>query len=144
MKTIPWRQDRLVIFASPDNFLANKKRIQPNDLAEAKWILRERGSGTREVFENALAGKIKKMDIAFEFGHTEAIKNAVVNNLGISCLSILTVEELLKTGRVIELDTSFWDLRRNFYCLLHKEKYQTTVLHKFRNYIGKQGRDKGC
>lgn len=137
---IPWRKDRLVIFASPENRLAKKKRIKLEDLAGEKWILRERGSGTREIFENAIAGKIQEMNIAFEFGHTEAIKNAVMNNLGISCLSVLTLAELLKTKRVVEIKTPFLDLTRNFYSIMHKEKYNTAVLNRFREYISRQHR----
>ena len=134
--TIPWRKDKLVVFASPEHPLARKKTLCAQDLESAKWILRERGSGTRDRFENAIAGKIGNLNIGFEFGHTEAIKHAVKNNLGISCLSVLTITELLKNKEVVELTTPFLDLFRNFYCLIHKEKYQTSALKEFIEYMG--------
>ena len=138
VKTIPWRKDRLIIFASPEHPLVRKKKLSPKDLESAKWILRERGSGTRDRFENAIAGKIINLNIGFEFGNTEAIKHAVKNNLGISCLSVLTISELLRNNEVIELETPFLDLMRNFYCLIHKEKYQTSALKEFIGYMNMQ------
>ena len=51
-----WRQDRLAVFCAPDYPLAFKKSISPEDLNVERWILREKGSGTRHVFENASAG----------------------------------------------------------------------------------------
>ena len=136
-----WIKDKLVIFASPRHHLATKSRINLADLAEAKWILRESGSGTRVIFENALAGKVDNLQIGFEFGHTEAVKDAVKNNLGISCLSRLTLTELLRDGTLVELKTPFLDLSRNFYTLVHKQKYRSAVLEEFMAFIDmKNGR----
>ena len=50
IEVIPWRQDRLVVFASPDHALAKKARVSLEDLAKAGWVLRESGAGTKENF----------------------------------------------------------------------------------------------
>ena len=55
--TRKWIRDKLVVFASPRHPLVAKKQLSIADLAAAKWILRERGSGTRVIFENALVGR---------------------------------------------------------------------------------------
>ena len=140
IKTTPWRTDKLVIFASPQHPLAKKKNLKLNDLEDANWILREKGSGTREIFEKAIHGKINNINIGFEFGHTEAIKHAVKSNLGISCLSILAVAELLKNGVAIELKVPQLDLSRYFYTLIHKEKYHSNVLMKFKDFINEHNK----
>lgn len=129
-----WREDQLVVFASPEHRLASKRRITLKDLSLERWILREKGSGTRVIFENAVAGKLDDLNIRFELGHTEAIKSAVKSNLGISCLSRLTVAESIRNGSLVELKTPFLNLRRNFYRLVHKEKYITNVLEKFMDF----------
>lgn len=129
IKVIPWKKDELVIIASPKNPLCKKAKITINDLREAKWILREVGSGTRERFEEAIGSQVTPF---LELGHTEAIKQAVQANLGISCLSKVTVTEALKSGKLIELKIPFLKLARNFYILIHKEKYQTAILNSFR------------
>ena len=130
-----WRRDELVVFASPAHPLARRRKLTPTDLENAQWILREQGSGTREIFERALSGKVDRLHIAFEFGHTEAIKHAVKNNLGISCLSRLTVAELLQNRTLIALPTPFLDLTRNFYTLRHRQRYQTRILQNFTTFM---------
>lgn len=125
---LPWKKDELIIIASLHHPLAKQKKITRDDLYAAKWILREPGSGTREKFEEATQGKISTF---LELGHTEAVKHAVLANLGISCLSRTTVTELLKNGQLVELKTPFLTLTRDFYILIHKHKHKTTVLSQF-------------
>src|SRR5579863_4126469 len=50
-------RDRLVVVASPDHPLARRRKVAPDALVEATWILREPGSGTRSAFEAALRGR---------------------------------------------------------------------------------------
>ena len=56
LTAFPWREDELVIVARPNHPLAGRKAT-PGDLAKADWVLREKGSGTRAVFESAVEGK---------------------------------------------------------------------------------------
>lgn len=123
-----WRQDELIIIASPNHHLSKKKKISLQDLKNAEWILREKGSGTREQFEAAMKANILPF---LEFSHTEAIKHAVTTGIGIGCVSELTVTELLKNKSLVHIPTSFLKLSRYFYILLHKEKYQTVILREF-------------
>ncbi|PNU18557.1 LysR family transcriptional regulator [Geothermobacter hydrogeniphilus] len=131
IETIPWRQDHLAIHAGADHPLARKKKISISDLVQARWILREQGSGTREIFEAALAGKMDSIKVYLELGNTEAIKEAVEAGLGISCLSLLATRRARQSGALVALKTPFLDLRRNFYLVLHGEKYRTQLLRRF-------------
>jgi transcriptional regulator, LysR family len=97
--------------------------VTPEQLAAAPWIMREKGSGTREIFEDAMDRAGIRYDIALEFGHTEAIKNGVAAGLGVSCLSRIAVDRELEYGRLVEvaspllLDRSLTLLkRRNSHC----------------------------
>lgn len=132
---IPWKKDQLIIIASSQHPLAKKEKITLKDIQNAKWILREPGSGTREKFEEAIQGKMVPY---LEFGNTEAIKQAVKSGLGISCLSKTTVADSLVSGQIIELKTPFLKLTRYFYFVVHKEKHRTVVLEKFIEWCGKE------
>jgi len=125
---LPWKKDELIVIAPEKHLLAKKSKITFESLQDAKWILRELGSGTREKFEKAMAGKIKPF---IELGNTEAIKQAVLAGLGVSCLSKVVVADLLNTAQLVELKTPFLKLARDFYIILHKEKYRTMVLDSF-------------
>jgi len=125
---IPWRKDRLAIFCAPSHPLAKKKEITPDDLKSAKWILREAGSGSRAIFENAMTGIVDNLDVILELGNTEAVKNAVESGIGISCVSIFTLERSIKHKELVELKTPFIDLSRFYYILVHKKKYKNQLL----------------
>jgi DNA-binding transcriptional LysR family regulator len=129
IEVMPWRKDRLAIFCSPKHPLATKAEITPEDLQKAKWILRESGSGSREIFETSLSGHINNLNVALELGNTEAIKSAVESGIGISCLSIYAIEKLLKHKELVELKTPFLDLSRFYYILIHKKKYRNQLLN---------------
>lgn len=131
IEVLPWCRDELVIFAAPGHALAQQAKITEDDLAEADWILREPGSGTREVFDNAVLGKIHRINLLLEFGHTEAIKHAVESGIGIGCASRRTLEDALRTGSVVALATPFLNLERELYVLIHRQKYRTQGLKRF-------------
>lgn len=121
-----WMEDELVVFCSPSNPLARKKSLSDKDLKEAAWILRESGSGTRQTFDRAMHGIITQLNIGLELEHTEAIKRAVEADLGVGCLSRLTLTEAFNRGRLVPLNAPHRDFRRYFYFVLHRQKYIST------------------
>lgn len=135
IEVLSWKKDELIVIASPQDKIHKNKKNTRKDLEKMKWILREEGSGTREKFEEAMGGKINPF---LELGHTEAIKQAVQAGLGLSCLSKTTVAEAIKSGQLVAVKMPFLNLTRNFYIILHKEKYRGLVLNKFLEEIKKQ------
>ncbi len=127
---VPWRDDELVIVVGPEHPWSKSGRATPAMLAAASWIVRERGSGTREVFEAAMARLGRPYRIALELGHTEAIKKGVEGGLGVSCLSRLAVRRELELGWLREIRTSL-DLRRKLLLLTRRERRQTPLYLAF-------------
>lgn len=101
--------DRLVIALRPGHPLATEDRVPLEDLRGVPLILREEGSGTRDVFlEHARAAgfEIEDFDVTMELGSPEAIKGAVAAGLGVTIISIAALRKELELGtlRAIELD----------------------------------------
>jgi DNA-binding transcriptional LysR family regulator len=130
LKTTPWRDDELVVIAGNEHPMCGEKSVSADILANADWIMREPGSGTREVFEAALMRRVNRINISLELGHTEAIKKAVEAGLGISCLSRLAVERELANGWLVEIQTPL-DLKRALTILLRNDSCQTKLLKSF-------------
>ena len=101
----PWLEDELVIFSSPDHPLGKKDPVLMSDLVTTPWVLRERGSGARNMFNETFAAHVNTIDIAMEFRHNEPIKRAVARNVGIGCLSRRVLERELADATLIEIDT---------------------------------------
>lgn len=131
IEAVPWAGDELEVFAAPRHPLATKRRLTPDDLAVADWILREPGSGTRETFDLAAAGVLPQVRIKLELAHTEAIKRAVESGLGIGCISRLALREAFRRGSLVRLKTPFLKMDRKFFILVHKRKYRTAMSQQF-------------
>lgn len=98
----PWREDELVVIAPPDHPFVRAEALTLPRLLEAPLVLREPGSGTREVVELALRERDLVPRVVLEIGSTEAIKRAVSAGLGLAIVSAATVEAELR-GRQLAL-----------------------------------------
>lgn len=130
-----WREDELFVVARPDHPLA-RGRPTARMLAEAVWVLREEGSGTRAVFEGAIAGKFSPRRVPIEFGGIEAIKSAVLAGAGMACISKAAIESELKAGLLMRIHVPWLDLRRHIHVLIHREKYLDAHLRRFLTHCG--------
>lgn len=124
----PWQNDELSIFCSPAHPFAKKRKLSDKDLTQAKWVMREQGSGTRQIFERAMSGLSSDIDIELELEHTEAIKHAVSANMGLGCLSKTAINEGIKRGDFVALKAPQRDFTRQFYFVLHKQKYTSEAV----------------
>jgi len=127
----PWIADELVVFSAPNHPLAQQRKISIEQLLLEPWILREKGSGTRETFDRAIHHYHGRLNVRLELEHTEAIKRAVESGLGIGCISRLALKDAFKRGSLVPLATPNLDLNRYFYFLWHKQKYQTAGIRTF-------------
>ena len=135
LRAIPWRQDELVIVAPPGHRLAGR-RATPEALAGSRWVLREEGSGTRAVFEDAIRGKFDLLHVPLEFGAIGSIKRAVMAGAGLACISRSAVDEELKSRQLRRVDTPWLDLRRQITLLIHRQKYVDAGLREFLTFCG--------
>ena len=135
IKVTTWRDDELVIIARSDHPLAAQKKLTLASLANERWILRESGSGTRELFDEVIASQLGTLNIAMILNRAEAIKHAVCDGLGIACMSRLAATRALNCGLLTILDVEGLNLKRHFYLLTHKKKYISPVISDLYRYI---------
>lgn len=134
----PWLEDELVVVAGArDPILprGRKGRISLGALSKATWLLREEGSGTREIINQLLIPHLHHLRPGIQFGNPEAIKRAAASGLGISCLSRSVVEDLLRTGALVEARTELPPLTRHFYIVMHEQKKRTRGLDLLLRYL---------
>jgi len=131
--TEPWLEDELVVFAAPGAEILNQP-VSLQSLAAAPWILREQGSGTREIVDYLLLSHLPKFELALELGNSEAIKNAVRHGMGISCLSRRAIAEQLQLGTLVEFPLPLPRLKRTLYRICHRQKHVSKALSRFLSY----------
>lgn len=125
IEVTPWREDELVVFCAPGHPLAGKRRLTDDDLRRVPWIVREKGSGTRQTFERAMRGILPELRIALALEHTEAIRSAVAAGLGFGCLSRIALEDAFAHGQLEPCRVPHRDFRRQFFFLLHRNKWRS-------------------
>lgn len=118
--------DRLVLVAPANHPWRERTQVAPEELMELTFVLRESGSGTRQVFESALAAHgldPAALKVAFELPSNEAVLSAVIAGAGATVISDLVAEAGLVAGRLVRLPLSL-PLRR-FYALRHADRYHS-------------------
>jgi DNA-binding transcriptional LysR family regulator len=136
LQTSHWRDDELVVFAAPDHPLAKAHKLSDGDLLELPWILRERGSGTRQAFDRAMHGLLPDLQVTMELQHTEAIKRAVEAGLGVGCLSRISLQDAFRRGSLIPLNVPGRDFSRELYLITHRRKFHGTALRRWLELCG--------
>jgi DNA-binding transcriptional LysR family regulator len=131
LETTTWRDDDLVVFCGARHPLARKRALTDDDLLSATWIVRERGSGTRQAFDRAMRGLLPQLRIALTLRQTEAIKRAVEAGLGLGCVSRIALEDAFERGTLKPCRVPQRDFRRQFYFLLHKRKPASAAVERW-------------
>lgn len=124
-------EDELVFICGNDHKWKNINVIKADDLSGEKLIMREYGSGSREIIENYLKSKEINYDIFLELGNTEAIKKTVEANLGIGCVSEKCIEEKLRYGDLNCFRLEGRKIKRELLLINHKDKFISNNMKEF-------------
>jgi DNA-binding transcriptional LysR family regulator len=129
---LPWLQDELVVIAGPAQEVARNGVFRvPEDLKLCQWIMREKGSGTAQIFKKRLGHHVTGLRVAMELGHTEAIKKAVEAGAGVACLSNLTVCREVEKGWLVRMSVEGIDMQRKLHIIHYKNKAITGLMREF-------------
>ena len=118
--------DQIVAVVAPGHPWASGKPLSADDLLGTRWILREKGSGTRSALESALkamALDVDGLDVALSLPSNEAVRAAVMAGPFATAMSELVVAAHLFAGALVMVNI---DLpARHFHMLRHSERYKT-------------------
>jgi DNA-binding transcriptional LysR family regulator len=108
----PWRDDELVVICRPDHELLLRGNVDVEMLVREQFIVREPGSGTRDVSARALALHGARLTNSMRVGGTEAIKQAVAAGLGLAIVSRAAAADQLALGKIAVLSVNGLAIRR--------------------------------
>ncbi len=96
-------QDSLVLIVSPGHRWCNAGILDPEELASGELLLREQGSGIREVIEQEFLRKGVHIQPLFTLTDNEAIKQMVISGVGAAIVSFLSVQRELAAGDLVRI-----------------------------------------
>lgn len=130
----PIMDNPIVVVAAPDHPLAHKKKITLQRLAQEPWLMREKGSGTRNAIERRFDENGIAIRPRLELGSNEAIKQAILAGLGISALS-RHVLALNQPGQFAVLDVEGFPILRHWYAVYPAGRQLSVVARAFLDYL---------
>lgn len=131
----PFLDNPLVVVAPADHPLTQETQIPLERISKEQFIMRERGSGTREAAQKLFEEKGLSLEVRLDLGSNEAIKQAIIGGLGVSVLSYHTLTSMGATPRLSILDVEGFPIRRQWHLLYPKGKQLSVVAKTFMDYL---------
>ncbi|MBU2649025.1 LysR family transcriptional regulator [bacterium] len=117
-----------------DKKLADKKAYRMEELLQKRWILREKGSGTREVFLRHLGAHTQNLNVFMQIDNTGGVKSVLRNSDTLACMSRYHVKFELEHGSLYRVRVKDMSFTRPFYLIWHRNKYISSLLNEFMNF----------
>ncbi|WP_418667564.1 LysR family transcriptional regulator [Allofournierella sp.] len=127
----PYMEDELVGVCSRSGPFEQGQLVSRETFLQQKFLLREAGSGTREVFDRALAAAGVAVEPLWESTSTGALVNAAMEGLGVAVLPRRLAAAPLARGRVRSFRVEGMDFKRTFQMVWHKDKFVTPAMRRF-------------
>lgn len=140
-----WRTDTLMVFAKRDSkwleglaeydIVDGCYRLSVNQLAKLPLLVRETGSGTRQIIDEQLLQYMPDADVVMAIQQSEAIKHMVSSDIGLGCLSQHVIQAELANGNLVQVKVAGIDLARTWWLVWHKARHQSPIWQTFIDII---------
>jgi len=139
LEVIPFAPNPLVVIAHRDHPLAGEKNIPLETIAAEPFIFREQGSGIRDTLEEFFAGRGLDLKPRLVLDSNEAIKHAVVGQLGISVVSEHALNLENEAGPLVKLDVEAFPLQRHWNIVYPHGKALSIIAREFLRFLQERG-----
>jgi DNA-binding transcriptional LysR family regulator len=123
----PWLTDRIILIASNQHRFATRRSVDIKALLDDTLIQREQGSATRNLIEKQLTTSSYQFRRVLELGHPEAIKEAIINGMGIAFISHFAAERQMESGDLLMLPLKEWSLSRQLQICYRRDKHLSKI-----------------
>lgn len=134
---IPAVEDYLVMACSPSHPFASLDQIPVTALNGQDFAMREKGSGTRALFEYFLERHGIKINVRWEANCPATIRQAILYDECLSVMSVRLLTDEIKAGKIHPIRNSSGEWDRKFSLVYHKNKLLTTSMEYFHEILNK-------
>ncbi len=131
-------RDNIIIIA-PRGYRAAHENVTPESIFAEPFLLREKGSGTRELFDVTVSSLGFSANVMWESSSTEALINAVAAGLGLSALPKMLVDERVAAGDVEILDIDGINMQRSYIMIRLHGRYISEASKNFAAVVTEGG-----
>jgi DNA-binding transcriptional LysR family regulator len=130
--------DEMVVVVGPEHPWAGQPEVSLDELVAESLVVRERGSGSREALEQALASLGRDLGafrVVAEMGSTQAVKRAVRAGLGVAVVSRRAVEDECRAGLLSCVTVRDLRVSRSFYLVVHRDRSRSPLAQAFLAFL---------
>jgi len=136
----PFLPNPIAVVASKQHALAKRKKLQWQDIEDQRFLMRESGSGEMIKIQDYLMGNALTMHDVMTIESNEAIKHAVMANMGISIMSAYILSNSDMDG-LTQLDVAGFPLMSQWEVTHLKDKKLSSVAQRFLDFLLEHGRE---
>lgn len=126
-----YMEDHLSVICATDKGWVQGQTVSKEEFQNQRFLLREKGSGTREVFDRVISQAGINIIPVWEAMSTTALVNATINGLGIAVLPHRMILPALRQGLISTVKVEGLSFNRSFYIIHHKDKFLTASAKRF-------------
>jgi DNA-binding transcriptional LysR family regulator len=134
----PFAQDELVLAVAARHPWARRSTVRPADLAGQHFVMRERGSGTRKVMEEALVHHDldpRGLHVVLEVTGNEAVRQVVKAGAGVAVISRLAIQDDIRCKMLVALRIQGMKLVRDFFLVTHRSRSRSPLGKTFLSFL---------
>ncbi len=135
VKRMELMENELLLVAGKASQLSTKKPLQPKDLSELPMIFREKGSATRGAMENYLEKLGVEVQSRLELVSNEAVKQAVIANLGYSIMPRIGMRTELEIGKLINIPAKGLPIKTHWNLIYNESKILSPACNALLDHI---------
>lgn len=139
VEATPFATNPMAMLAAPNHPLVRRKHLPFSALADHRFLVRERGSGTRAAMERLFSEHQTPLNVVMEMPSNETIKQAVMAGMGMSFLSLRTVRHELASGHIALIDIEGLPLVGHWYVTHLRSKKLSPATLAFKDFLIEQG-----
>ncbi len=125
----------LVMIAAPDHKFSSRDHVSMEELSHSKFIVREKGSGTKAAIDRVLAKHGCAFTNTTEMSSNEAIKYSVMAGLGLGIASLHTIKMELESGHLVMIKAENFPIIRHWHIIKRKGKSLSPAAQAFQKFV---------
>jgi len=137
LSSLPFLDNELVPIVHSTHTLLDRKKVSAQEFLNSQILIRESGSGSRLALELHCQQQRLHLSPIMELGSNDALKHAVMAELGVAVVPKLSILAELQLGKLRVLNVPGFPLKRSWCVVYPSAKYPTPAMQAFINYIQK-------
>lgn len=131
----PFQQDRLALVVDTHHPLASRSSLSLLELSTEDFLLREKGAGVRDLFDQQMREKGYTVTPYWESTSTTSLVEAARHGYGIAVLPYELIKNNISNQTLVELHVPELDFQRNLVIATHKHQFLSSEIHTFLNAV---------